>query len=173
MINPDTRPNTRMITANGVRCKTATAPPMTLDSFFYWGCSSCDGMNVFTIDQCHVCHARRNSQCQCSALLEIAEKAVEFSSSIQDAIDSVPTVHRKAIPSSILSYLLTRKGISVDESQFSDKRSHSILESYFYWNCNVCTMTNSYKRLSACQACGHKVCKTVSLHLFFLCKLSH
>jgi len=156
IINPGTRPDVGMITTNGVRCKIATTPPMTLDSFFYWGCSSCDDMNVFTIEQCRVCRERRNPQCQSSALLEIAEKAVEFSSSIQDAIDSVPTVHRKSIPSSILSYLLTRKGISVDESQSSDKRSHSVLESYFYWDCNVCTMTNSYKRLSACQACGQK-----------------
>lgn len=122
---------------------------ISIDNFFYWRCV-CKAINKYTDTKCAACDCRRSESCSPSALLDMAEHAVNASTTYEEVLESVPLIHSSSLPKIVLKNLMpSTTSLEISPSPFR-------LDDYFYWNCYSCTMTNSYKRVS-CEACKKKV----------------
>lgn len=131
---------------------------LNLANVFYWYCSPCDCYNAFVETKCKNCRKDRKigHYGTPSALLEIVENLCIVDNTTADVIKDIPAINRQSIPRQVVSYVQASRGTEAKDLKPIDIHSHLGLETLFYWQCQHCTMENSF-RLWSCKTCKRKV----------------
>ena len=129
---------------------------LSFHDVIYWFCGPCKTRIVFDSNICPSCQrSKMEPSSITSVLLEIAEN-ICIAHVDQDTLPLLPTLYRKCIPDEVLGKVQKavqgRKHEATHDSAFNYE-----LDTLFYWQCDECTMSNSFRRWS-CLACKKKVC---------------
>jgi rubrerythrin len=143
---------------------------LSFHDVIYWFCGPCQTRIVFDSNVCPSCQRSKMEPSSIkSVLLEIAEN-ICIAHDNQETLPLLPALYRKCIPDEVLGRvqkaLQGRKNEATHDSAF-----YYELDNLFYWQCNECTMTNSFRRWS-CLACKKKVCCDVNDNSLFSINLT-
>ncbi len=138
-------------------------PNIKIEDLFYWQCHNCQAYNFFCYGNCESCNiTRTQGNSSSSALLQIAEVAVQNVTTFDEALKMIDTNQQDSIPSSILSKCLERKDNGITQKEVLAKSTKNVAD-YYYWLCGFCTVKNNY-RFFTCKCCGNEV----SLHVLIV-----